>query len=134
MRSGTPTRLVALVLALGPVGCNTEEIEAAHKEIISARSVLRSEMTAPEVEAAVKGLNLSRVVVRPMPPTLISVRQKVLEGSAKEWVLWVSFSGGKTAGARIRTVDSEHEHPEGAPPDLIWAPEDQGTPWSRTAS
>ena len=112
------------------IGCNTEEIEAAHQEVITARSVLRVNMTVSEVEVAVRQLKLSRVVIRPLPPIYVSIRQTVLEGAAKEWVLWVSFSEGKAVSARIRTVDSELEHPEEAPSDLIWGREDPSSRWS----
>jgi hypothetical protein len=91
-------------------------------------------MTPREIEAVFeqqKSRHL-RFVHRDGEPVVL-IYQAVPESAAKEWLLWVSFNQGHAAAVRIRTNDSPLEHPAGAPEDLVWSREDEGTPFATRA-
>jgi hypothetical protein len=116
------------------LGCSCglrREVGEAHADITAIRDRIAAGMTPGEIRAVFeqqKSRHL-RFVHRDGEPVVL-IYQVVQESAAKEWLLWVSLNQGHAAAVRIRTNDSPLEHPAGAPGDLVWSQEDQGTPFT----
>lgn len=123
---------VALIMCgLTHPACSNTEATSAHNEVLVLRSRVTAGMTPAEMEAAFKDLKLRHVRFDWSTDKAVRFQQIVPEYGVQGWVLWVSLRQGRAAAVRIRTVDSELERPTGAPEDLIWAEEDDGTPFKK---
>jgi hypothetical protein len=108
-----------------------QNVERAHEEMLQLRSSIHQGMTPEEIESIFGKLQPKYLRYAGAHQSIVTIVQTAPESGLRDWVLWVSLRQGGAPAIRIRTADSHEERPRGAPVDIIWQEEDQGTPFTR---
>lgn len=118
-----------VIVVVGQAACQNPAAQRAHEEMIAIHEGVRPGMRPSAIEEIFNRVKPQHLRYAGIAWNSVRIDQVVPEGGAKEWVLWISLKDGGAAAVRIRTKDSELEHPSGAPLDTVWAEEDEGTPF-----
>jgi hypothetical protein len=124
-------RIALTSLVVVTTGCVGQDVQLSHDEMLRVRSSIQEGMKPEEIEKVFRELEPRHLRYAGAHQSIVTIVQTAPESGVKEWVLWVSLRQGGAAAVRIRTADSHEEHPRGAPEDIIWQEEDQGTPFTR---
>lgn len=114
-----PVIAVALIIPTAVCGYEMYQRPSRHAELIKFMELAGEATSREEVERLFTRLNSPMLSLRKSSDTRWRVVPPI-EFTANNWILYIDFANGQLTALRIRTSDGLHDHPNDAPPDVIF--------------